>query len=79
MNNLITMRVAPNSRVCDVARAAVDRANRTLDPVAFNVLGVLGIAMPGDSVDGVLDDWSVDFVSVGWRSAGSDPRHPASS
>ncbi len=70
MNNLVTMRVAPNSNVCDVARAAVERANRTLDPVAFKFLGVLGIAMPGDSVDGILDDWAIDFVSVGWRAAG---------
>ncbi len=70
MDNLITMRVNPNSRVCDVARAAVDRANRTLDPVAFKFQGVLGIAMPGDSIDGVLDDWAVDFIAVAWRAAG---------
>ncbi len=70
MENLVTMRVNPNSRVCDVARAAVERANRTLDPVAFKFHGVLGIAMPGDSIDGVLDDWAVDFVAVAWRAAG---------
>lgn len=68
MENFITLRVPPNSRVADVARAAVEQANRVLEPVAFRFNGVLGIAMPGDSIDGVLDDWAIDFMAIAWRA-----------
>lgn len=64
MESFITLRVPPNSRVADIAKAAVEQANRTLEPVAFRFNGVLGIAMPGDSIDGVLDDWAVDFMAI---------------
>jgi len=60
MENLITLQVRPDARIADVAVLAVTRANRTLDPVAFRFRGVLGLAMPGDSADGVLGDWLED-------------------
>lgn len=61
MLNVITLVASPKRLVGDMAKQAVDQANRALMPVRFNLYGVTAIAMPGDSVDGVLSDWTDDF------------------
>ena len=71
MDGFVKMLVAAGSRVYEIAVDAVVQASVTRQPVAFTFHDVLAIAMPGDSVHNVLEDWSIDFVAGAWRAAGA--------
>lgn len=70
MRPYLTLHAATDLHVSTVAGMALNHANATKLPVVFTFQHIAVVALPGDTVDGLLSDW-IDDTDARLRTLGS--------